>query len=297
MPEQTNPFHAEEQSPDLTAAYAYVIGQPTGDSLFVTTWDVPIEIAGLPAFLGAADPQVFTPAQVRHGPITISDRFEQRATALTVSMENDELRRYFTTAAPARLEACIIRIVGANLRTTRALEYDQHCLIAERGVISSFTFKGMEIGAAITPEAFHEDRAVPRYYCQRQCNHALYGVGCGLVKDNFKFESSIVSINAPQKEIVILGQASGEPETRFNSGHLYHAPTGFNFTIAWSAWDGTDTKLKLVTWHPQLAALDDVTAYHGCRKTVADCTLFGNVANFGGFSRVPASNPTLNGVS
>lgn len=297
MPEQSLTFLAEEQSPDLTAAYCYVVQTPDGSALWMTTWDTEVSIAGLPAFLGAADPQVFTPSQVRHGPITISDRFEQRATSLTLSVEDDELRRYFTTAAPARLEATILRIVGAHLRTDQSLEYERHCLIAERGVISSFTFKGYEIGAAITPEAFHEDRAIPRYYCQRQCNHALYGAGCGLDKTNFDWATDIVSVNAAQKEIVVTGQAPSVPETRFNSGHLLHAPTGFYFTIAWSAYDGANTKLKLVTWHPQVQVGDDVTAYHGCRKTVADCTLFGNAANFGGFANVPASNPTLNGVS
>jgi len=297
MPVQTNTFMAEEQAPDLSAAYCYIIGTPDGVGLFLTTWDVPVTIANLPAYLGAADPQVFTPSQIRNGPIVINDRFEQRATALTLSAEDDKLRRYFTTAAPARLMATILRIVGANLRTDQLLDFDRHCLIAERGIISSFTFRGMEIGAAVTPEAFHEDRAVPRYYCQRRCNHTLYGTGCGLDKDDFKWETDIVSIDAAQKEIVVTGQAPGVPETRFNAGHLYHDDTGFFFTISWSAYDGANTKLKLITWHPDLEVGDTLTAYYGCAHTTTDCALFANSANFGGFPYVPASNPTLNGVS
>lgn len=297
MPDQTNAFLAEEQAPDLAGAYCYIIGTPDGTGLFLTTWDVPIEISGLPAFLGAADPQTFTPAQVGHGPITVNDRFEARATALTITVEQETLRRYFTTAAPARLEAAILRIVGANLRTTQALEYDLHCMVAERGVISSFSFKGNEIGASVTPEAFHEDRAIPRYYCQRRCNHQLYGRGCGLDKEDFKWETTIIAVDPAQKTLTVAGQAPDVPETRFNAGHLYHAPTGFFFTISWSAYDGTDTTFKLVTWHPELAAADDITAYFGCAHTTTDCALFGNSANFGGFPHVPASNPTLQGVS
>lgn len=297
MPVQTNTFMAEEQAPDLSSAYAYIIGTPDGVGLFLTTWDVEIEIENLPAYLGAADPQVFVPGQVRNGPIVINDRFEQRATALTLTAETEKLRRYFTTAAPARLMATIIRIVGANLRTTRVLDFDQHCMIAERGIISSFSFKGMEIGCSVTPEAFHEDRAIPRYYCQRRCNHALYGIGCGIDKEDFKWDTDIVSVNAAQKEIVVTGQAAGVPENRFQAGHLKHDDTGFFFTIAWSAYEGANTKLKLVTWHPDLEVADTVTAYHGCQHTVADCQLFGNEANFGGFPYVPASNPTLNGVA
>jgi hypothetical protein len=297
MPIQTNAFLAEEQSPDLASAYCYAIGTPDGQGIFLTTWDVPITISGLPAYTGSNDPQVFQPGQVRHGPININDRFESRATALTLTAENEELRRYFTTAAPARLSATILRIVGANLRTSQSLQFDRHCMIADRGIISSFTFRGMEIGAALTPEAFHEDRAIPRYYCQRRCNHALYGAGCGLNKNLFKFDTSIVSINAAQKEIVVVGQKDGVPETRFNAGHLYHEDTGFNFTIAWSAYSGINTKFKLITWHPELEPGDLLTAYYGCQHTTVDCALFGNLANFGGFPYVPASNPTLNSVS
>jgi len=297
MPDQSYPYLAEEQSPDLASAYCYAIGTPDGQGLFLTSWDLPITITGLPAFSGSNDPQVFQPGQVRHGPITTNDRFEARATSLAITAENDELRRYFTTAAPARLSASIIRIVGANLRTTQTLDYATHCLIAERGIISSFTFRGMEIGAALTPEAFHENRAIPRYYCQRRCNHSLYGPGCGLDKTLFAYPSEIVSINAAQKEIVIDGQASGVPETRFNAGHFYHDETGFNFTIASSKYEDGDTRLKLVTWHPELEEGDLITAYYGCAHTVADCTLFGNLANFGGFSFIPATNPTLNGAA
>lgn len=297
MPEQTNAYCAEEQSPDLAGAYCYCIGTPDGAGIFVTSWDKTITIAGLPAFTGAADPQVFTPGQVRHGPITTNDKFETRATALSITVENDALRRYFTTAAPARLNGTILRIVGANLRTTQQLDYDKHCMIADRGIISSFTFRGTEIGAALTPEAFHEDRAIPRYYFQRRCNHVLYGPGCGLNKESFKFETSIVSADPAQKEIIVTGQKSGVPETRFNAGHLLHDQTGFFFTIAWSKYDGGNTKFKLVTWHPEIAAGDTLTAYYGCQHTVTDCNLFSNVANFGGFAYVPASNPTLNSVS
>ena len=297
MPIQPDAYFAEEQAPDLAAAYCYCIGTPDGEGLFLTSWDVPITIADLPAFTGADDPQVFQPGQVRHGPIVTNDRFEAKATALTVTIENDQLRRYFTTAAPARLNGTILRIVGANLRTSQELDFSTHCMVAERGIISSFTFRGTEIGAALTPEAFHEDRAIPRYYFQRRCNHVLYGTGCGLNKNSFKFESEIVAIDPAQKEIIIEGQASGVPETRFNMGHLYHEATGFFFTIAWSKYEGTDTKLKLITWHPEIAIGDELTAFYGCQHTTADCTLFGNIANFGGFPYVPSTNPTLNSVS
>ena len=55
--------------------------------------------------------------------------------------------------------------------------------------------------------------------------------------------------------------------------------------------------MKLITWHPEIAIGDELTAFYGCQHTTADCTLFGNIANFGGFPYVPSTNPTLNSVS
>lgn len=296
MPEQNPAFIGEEQSPHLTAAYAYVLEEPGGDRMFLTGWNQPISITGLPAAMGADDPQEFTPAPVRHGPITTSDRFEQRSTAISLHSEDETMRRFFTTSAPVRLKAWIMRLVGTNLRTGDALAYENNAIVVEAGILSNWTFKGTEIAVALTPEAFHTDRAVPRFYFERQCNHQLFGDGCGLDKEDHKWETTILSVNPAQREIIVDGQAPGVPETRFNSGHLFHDATGLFFTIGWSAYDGSDTKLKLITWHPELAEADTITAYFGCRHTTADCALFENEANFGGFPFVPNTNPSLNGV-
>jgi hypothetical protein len=296
MPEQNPAFLGEEQSPHLTASYAYVIEEPGGDRMFLTQWNRPITISGLPAGMGADDPQEFTPAPVRHGPVTTSDRFEQRSTSISLTTEDEAMRRFFTTAAPVRLKAWIIRLVGTNLATTRALVYSNNAIVVEAGILSNWVFKGNEIAVAVTPEAYHTDRAVPRFYFERQCNHQLYGDGCELDKEDFKWETTILSVNPAQREIILVGQAPGVGATRFSSGHFFHDLTGHFFTIGWSAHDGSNTKLKLVTWHPELAATNTVTAYHGCRHTTEDCAEFENEANYGGFPYVPNTNPTLNGV-
>lgn len=296
MPDLPLTVLAEEQSPHLAATYAYVIEQPGADRMFLVGWDKAITVTGMPAYFAADATQTFTPSPLKHGPITTSDRFEHRSTSLVLTTENESLRRFFTTSAPVRLKAWIIRLVGDRLRDTRELKWEQNCYVVEAGIISTFTFRGHEIAAQITPEAFHTDRAIPRFYFERQCNHQLYGDGCGLAKADWKFETEIVSINPAQREIVVAGQAPGVIENRFQAGHLLHAATGLFFTIGWSAYDGTDTKFKLLTWHPEMAISDTLTAYFGCRHTVEDCTLFANLANFGGFPKVPASNPTLQGV-
>jgi len=296
MPDIPIPALGEEQSPHLAATYAYIIEVPGGTKLFLVGWDQDVTISNVPARYAADEPQVFTASQLKHGAIVTGDKFEARSTTLMLPTNNEELRRFFTTSAPVRLAAWIIRILGTRLTDTLELDWDQHCYVVEGGKLSNFAFQGVEIACTITPEAFHTDRAVPRFYFERQCNHPLYGEGCGLDKTNFDWATTIVSVNPAQREIIVTGQASGVPANRFQAGHLFHDATGLFFTIAWSAYEGSDTKLKLLTWHPDLAAADTLTAYHGCRHTIEDCALFANLANFGGFPKVPSSNPTIQGV-
>lgn len=296
MPEIPLPAFGEEQAPHLAASYAYVIEEPGGSKMFLVGWSADVSIANLPAAFGAADPQTFTAAPIKHGPINSNDKFQSRSTSMSLPTNNDSMRRFFTTAAPVRLKVWIMRLVGDALRTDQVLDYERHAWIIESGVISQWSFQGIEIACTITPESFHSDRSIPRFYFERQCNHPLYGIGCGLDKTSFDWATDIVSVNSAQREIVVTGQAPGVPETRFGAGHFDHDATGLTFTIAWSAYDGGNTKFKLLTWHPDLAPGDTLTAYHGCRHTTEDCALFGNLANFGGFPRVPSSNPTLQGV-
>lgn len=295
---QPDAYFAEEQAPHTTATYAYVVQHEDGSAVFWTTWDREVVIANLPANMGAANPQAFTPVQVRHGQVTSNDRYENRFTALTVGTEDTSLRRFFVAAAAVRLKAWIIRINGDKLRDEVALEYAENCLIIESGILSAFSFKGQAVAARITPEPFYVDRAVPRYYFERLCNHALYGAGCNVDKNAFDFASEIVSMNPAQREIVTLGRPVGGAADRWVAGMFFHDASGNHFAVAWSQFDGVSNyKLKLHTWNPEFQVGDTLTLYAGCNHTTTDCqNKFGNLANFGGFAFVPNRNPAVNGV-
>jgi hypothetical protein len=295
---QPDAYFAEEQAPHTTAAYAYVVQHEDGSAVFWTTWDKAIEITGLPANMMADDPQTFTPVQVRHGAVTANDKYENRFTALTVGTQDTELRRFFVAAAAVRLKAWIIRINGEKLRDGVPLAYAENCLIIESGILSAFSFKGQVVAARITPEPFYVDRAVPRYYFERLCNHSLYGPGCNLNKTAFDFASEILSLNPAQREIVVQGRPVGALTDHFTAGYFFHDPSGNNFACAWSAYSGaSDFKLKLHTWNPEFEVGDTITLFAGCNHTTGDCqNKFGNIANFGGFPRIPNRNPVVNGV-
>lgn len=295
---QPDAYFAEEQAPHLAATYAYVVQHEDGSAVFWTTWDKAVEIAGLPVKMLADDPQTFDPVQVRHGSVTINDKFENRFTSLTVGSNDTTLRRFFVAAAAIKLKAWIIRLNGEKLRDGGVLNFDENCLIIESGILSAFSFKGQAISARVTPEPFYVDRAVPRFFYERLCNHALYGPGCNLNKTAFDFASEILAINPAQRELVIQGRPLGAAAGHFTAGYFFHDESGNNFSVAGSTFDGVaDMKLKLHTWNPEFVVGQTLTLYAGCDHTTNTClTKFGNQANFGGFAFVPNRNPAVNGV-
>lgn len=292
-------YYASENAPASRAAYAYIIHHEDGTAQFFTSWDVPFSITNLPAAYTSADPQEFTPAQISHEPVRITDKFEMRSTMMSLPSGDEHLRRYLTTAAAVRLEAWILRINSQRLASGELIDFTRHCVVVENGLLTEMGFNASRIAVKLVPAVFSGDRSVPRFYYNRTCNHALFSAGCGLVKADHAWVTSIVSVDPVQREIVVTGQHGSDTDgTRFSDGHFLHDATGFNFTISWAAFDGANTKFKLWNWHPAIAAAGTLTAYPGCRHTREACTTkFSNQANFGGFPHIPNSNPVTNGVT
>lgn len=293
-------FAAEERAPHSSPGYCYVIESETGQSMYFTNRDLEVVITGLPAEISSDDPQGFTPAQIRHSAIEAKDRFEASSTTLTLTTENDGLKRYFLTAAAVRLKAWIIRVQSPTI-DTEPLDFDADCIVVNSGILGKFGFRGNTIAVEITPEPFYVEGKVPRRYFSRECGHFLYapqygGVGCGLDKELFKFETTIVGLNPAQRIVTVDGQKPDTLATVFNAGHFENVTLGGFMFIAWSAFNGSDTDLKLATWNPELATAQSLKVFHGCDRTRPACLRFDNLPNFGGFARVPNRTP-LHGVA
>lgn len=297
MREFPESYLGHEQTPHTVGAYCYAFTHPDGEKVCWTNFDRPLTLENLPGHLGLDDPQTFDPMQVKHAAVTQSDRFDSRGTTLTVASTDSRLRAYFLTTPAVKLTCHVIRIAGMAIPEGGTLDYATAGWIIESGVLSDFTFDSQHIGATITPEPMYIDRAIPRAYFERQCNWPLYGAGCGLNRDDWKFETTILAINRAQREVTCDGLRDGAAADFYSAGHLAHGPTGQRLTVATSWQDAGNTVLKLWHWHHGLTVADAVTLFAGCRHTTDDCkTKFGNQANFGGFPRVPNKNPAVNGV-
>lgn len=288
-------FKAHEKAAHLQPAYCYVVQIADGTTLFLTSRDRPVALSGLPAEFNADDPQQFTPGQINHGTVSATDSFSASSTTITVTSEQSALAQYFVTAGTVRLNVWILRLASENLHSA-ALEYSDHAVIVQSGIIGKFGMEGNTVAMELTPVPFYTEGQIPRFYYSRQCQHFLYGpqvagVGCGLDKADFAWSTTIATLNRAQREIIVTGQApAAAAGDYFSAGHFVHATLG-PFMVAWSEFDGSDTKFKLATWHPELAGGDSITAYPGCRRTLSACRAFGNVVNFGGFPDVPNKSP------
>lgn len=295
-------YAAEERAPHLEPAYCYVVQREDGTTMFLTGRDKPVWISALPAYMSAADPQEFLPTQVRHSSIEGKDRYEMSSTTLSVTTENTQFQRYFLTAAAIKLRAWILRAQRQSVSAEGdPFEYGVNAITVQSGILGKVGFKGQTIAVEITPEPFYSEGGVPRIYYQRECQHFLYGpqhlgVGCGVNKELFKFETTIAAINPAQRIITLTGQKPGAVATYFNRGHFENLTVGGKMAIAWSAFNGDDTDLKLAAWNPDLAVGQDVKAFKGCLHTVGACGEFNNKENFGGFPYVPNRTP-LAGVA
>lgn len=294
---QPEEYFGSEQAPHLSSAYCYVITHDDGTQQFFTSSDRAIVLTNIPTAIVAAETATFQPSQIKHGGIGSNDRFEARAVQLSLDTDDTRLRRFFVVAAAVKLRAWIIRVSVETM--TETIDFTRQAIVVESGILSKFAFSGQTIMTEVTPEPYYLDQSVPRYFCQRSCNHALYGTGCGLDRDDFSFATDIVSLDSADRTITVTGQkGGGAAADYFNAGMFYHDATGLYFSVAWSAFDGGNTKFKLGYWHPELTVASTLTAYAGCRHTVGDCTdKFDNAANFGGFPFVPNKNPVTNGVA
>lgn len=289
--------YAHDQAP--TAAYAYVLKYSNSEeTVCLTGWEKAVQISGLPAFLGLADPQTFDGAQIAHSEANSGANYERRDITVFMGVNNDRLRRYFATASAEKIQVYIIRLGTKKLETGETLEYTTDGFLLFSGVVGKIGIEGSQIGAQITPEPFLANQNLPRMFFSRACNHVLGGPACGVDLEAFRHDSTIAAL-FPSEKLVELSTAP-PGSNWFRAGKVIHAPTGAVIGITWSDLLGTggNARVRLNFWSPDLEVGQAISLYPGCRHIVEDCgpSKFDNVANFGGFPYVPNRNPAMHGV-
>lgn len=122
----------------------------------------------------------------------------------------------------------------------------------------------------------------------KNCPYDLFGLGCGLSADSFRFPATLsavdgVSLTAPF--------AAGFPDGYFSGGMAtWLSPQGY--TDARMILDHTGQAITLLAPMRDLAAGIQVVLHPGCDHTTTTCKVkFNNLLNFGGWPFMPEKNP------
>lgn len=112
------------------------------------------------------------------------------------------------------------------------------------------------------------------------CRHALYSANCGVIQENWVNNYSVTGISTNQFTVAGITQPTGY----FNNGIA--VINGQNRSIL----KQVGTQITLVTPFTNVQS-GILKLYPGCKLTESACSGFNNLANFGGFARMPTKNP------
>lgn len=289
-----------EGGPQLTPVYCYAIrAEDLSDGVFLTGWTTDVAIAGLPARFNGADPQTFLATQISHDPIERRADFDRHSFQVTARFDVARLSAFFVTTPTTPMVIEIIRVAKGTFGTTGTdiATWGTDTYVVQSGLIQEVTLRGDLVTVGCVPRPFHMENSVPRLWFNRECQWALYGPGCRLNKASFAWESQVTALDRRNRRITVDGAPSGTAGNYFEGGFMIHNPTEAKFTCLAAGVAGGDTTITVGHWSEDIELGDQVVIYPGCARTVNACTnKFNNAANFGGFSKIPDRNPSINGV-
>lgn len=163
-----------------------------------------------------------------------------------------------------------------------------------RGVVGEIDMTTSTAILTINDYRYNFQQQMPRNLYMATCRHRLYDARCTLSSANFSATGAASSQST--RGTVVASSAlpvpGGSGTFALGTVTMLGGPCqGFSRLVA--AWDGAAT-LSLMNPFPYAPNPGDgfvVTA--GCDKTTATCTLFNNLANYGGFPYIPAPEIAL----
>ena len=133
---------------------------------------------------------------------------------------------------------------------------------------------------------------------EESCPWSLGDSKCKVNLNNYTHNGIIVSSTSKRKFLLNFSRVFAS--NYFAGGYLRYLDTGRNYhslmDIESSVTSGSNTEITLSFSLPFLPLQgEQVTVAAGCKKTIAACQSFNNVANFGGFPFLPGRDRLLRG--
>lgn len=166
------------------------------------------------------------------------------------------------------------------------------------GVVTMFSGRmaAVDLGrtqVAFTINSYMEmfNLQMPKELWSAPCRHTLFDSGCTLVQATYG-KAGTVGAGSTQS-VIQSSVAAPLGSATYALGQLVFktgANTGFSRSVRiWSS--GAFTLLSPFFWDVNTG--DTFVAYPGCNKTFAQCTQFGNTANYGGQRWIPAPETAI----
>lgn len=221
-------------------------------------------------FLG----QTFAPEKIARTAMEFSQ--EDQAGNITISVpKGNAVAQLFVAFLPPFPVAIIIY---------RKHRPDDEVHVEFVGKVMSVTFEGAEARMVCAPVRSLLQKKVPGVVFQSQCNHNLYGIGCGVLKAAFKVTGTVVSISGSTLTAVVFGT---KPDGWFNNGWVELAGGERRFIVS-----HVGTTVELMNRFVTLTPGTSFDAYPGCDRTETVCReKFNNLPRHLGFARIPTRNP------
>jgi len=157
------------------------------------------------------------------------------------------------------------------------------------GRIRAVTWEGDFAKIECEPISAQLSRDGLRYQFQTQCNHMLYGPGCGLSAVSYKVQGQVEAVDG---NTVTASAFSSEADGYFKAGYLFR-DLDYRMIV-----NHVGDTVTLLLPFESLSVGTLVDAYAGCDRSKATCRdKFDNVLNYGGFPFVPRKNPFNKGLT
>ena len=238
----------------------------------------------------------YTPAPIAASNVSQSNELSKNGVNITLPRDN-EVSQLFLGKVPE---------TPTSLTIYRSHDYDtvEDEFVYWKGRVTSASASGDEVTLQCEDIFTSMKRPGLRARYQKACRHALYSRACGVVKENYAVDATILSADGNVLTYTIDSSVEIDSNNNNNvaadnffAGGLVELADGTSrYIIAQT----TDT-LELIS---QFEGLDidsvglSVTLYPGCSRGTQTCeNKFDNLVNFGGFPYIPSKNPFANSVT
>ena len=206
-----------------------------------------------------------------------------------VDQSNEQLAGSIEITVPRDNDIAAFYIAYLPITPVQITVYRQHRGVSEYitvldGNIIGVKFNGSEAVMTCAPISNALQRKIPTNNYEPNCNHDLYGVGCGINKNSFR---QTLPVSAVSGTAITIPGVSIHPDNWYQTGWIERTTGEKRFITS-----HTGNMVTVLNQFVGLEVGETVSVYAGCDHTDSTClSKFNNLVNFLGFTRVGGRNP------